>query len=350
MARWVLCNAVNAFGDIVRPGHIFNDAYDDVEGFRAAGARLIAATDLALMTAEYIRGRQLKGMTDEEASAFLMALARAEEPPLIPYLDGIRWDPSQVSSGNHVQSWEEVFAYALDRPGLTITCVGPCVVPVGVYDFQGVALYFEAANGGGITMTDGAVWTNYGGIDLQQGMQILCEPTVAVPFQVTGGFCLMNATRGGGFLHGPGATLPMFQCGADTTLLISQLNATVGSLAAVPMIEIVDGKVLYFVAIECFINGPFPDSLISGNNAPGSLLIRAADAQSPLLPHQTNYAGNEQIIRSDKAAGLSWSATNTAGRPVLSGGDVGFMNFDTDLGIPIWWNGTDWVDATGTVV
>jgi len=29
---------------------------------------------------------------------------------------------------------------------------------------------------------------------------------------------------------------------------------------------------------------------------------------------------------------------------------VGYMYFDTDLGKPIWWNGTGWVDATGTAV
>lgn len=349
MSKWVLCNAVNAFGTLTRPGHVFDDAHDDVAAFEQAGAKVIAGTVAALAMAEYVRGQQSKGLTDEEASSYLMALSRAQEPPLIPYIDGIRWDPSQVSSSNHVQTWEEVFALILDRPGIVVTCVGPCVVPAGVYDFDGAALYFTSANGS-ITMTDGAVWTNYSGIDLQQGMQILCEPTLAIPFQVTGGFCLMNATRGGGFLHGPSATLPMFDCGADTTLLIAQLNATIGSLAAVPMVNIANGKVLYFVALECFISGPFPDSLISGNNSPGSLLIRAADAQSPLLPHQVNYLGNEQVIRSDKSAGLSWSASNTAGRPVLSGGDVGFMNFDTDLGLPIWWTGTDWIDAAGNIV
>ena len=29
---------------------------------------------------------------------------------------------------------------------------------------------------------------------------------------------------------------------------------------------------------------------------------------------------------------------------------IGQQYFDTDLGIPIWWNGADWVDASGTVV
>jgi hypothetical protein len=28
---------------------------------------------------------------------------------------------------------------------------------------------------------------------------------------------------------------------------------------------------------------------------------------------------------------------------------IGQMYFDTTVGIPIWWNGTYWVDATGTI-
>ncbi len=29
---------------------------------------------------------------------------------------------------------------------------------------------------------------------------------------------------------------------------------------------------------------------------------------------------------------------------------IGQPFFDTTLGLPIWWNGTDWIDATGAVV
>ena len=38
----------------------------------------------------------------------------------------------------------------------------------------------------------------------------------------------------------------------------------------------------------------------------------------------------------------------TANRPTQSL-QIGQFYFDTTLGIPIWYNGTDWVDATGTV-
>lgn len=38
----------------------------------------------------------------------------------------------------------------------------------------------------------------------------------------------------------------------------------------------------------------------------------------------------------------------TAERPVAS--FIGFSFFDTSLGFPVFWDGTDWVDATGSVV
>lgn len=39
----------------------------------------------------------------------------------------------------------------------------------------------------------------------------------------------------------------------------------------------------------------------------------------------------------------------TANRPTV-GLVVGLYYFDTTLGIPIWWDGENWVDATGTTV
>lgn len=39
----------------------------------------------------------------------------------------------------------------------------------------------------------------------------------------------------------------------------------------------------------------------------------------------------------------------TAARPITDL-QIGQFYFDTTLGYPIWYDGTDWVDATGTVV
>jgi len=43
----------------------------------------------------------------------------------------------------------------------------------------------------------------------------------------------------------------------------------------------------------------------------------------------------------------------TANRPISTTFiklQIGQLYFDTTLGLPIWWNGTDWIDASGTVV
>jgi len=37
----------------------------------------------------------------------------------------------------------------------------------------------------------------------------------------------------------------------------------------------------------------------------------------------------------------------TAARPTLGADDIGFEYFDTTLGVPVWWDGADWVDGTG---
>ena len=41
---------------------------------------------------------------------------------------------------------------------------------------------------------------------------------------------------------------------------------------------------------------------------------------------------------------------NTSYRPSLDSSDKGFLFFDTELSKPIWWNGSEWVDATGVTV
>lgn len=54
----------------------------------------------------------------------------------------------------------------------------------------------------------------------------------------------------------------------------------------------------------------------------------------------------------------TWWQTNTGTGAVLSGPSAGRPTsvvtgepyFDTDLGLPIWWNGTAWVNATGAPV
>lgn len=46
-------------------------------------------------------------------------------------------------------------------------------------------------------------------------------------------------------------------------------------------------------------------------------------------------------------SGSHISPTGEVERPTLTPSDAGYQHFDVNLGIPIWWTGTIWVDAVG---
>ncbi len=66
--------------------------------------------------------------------------------------------------------------------------------------------------------------------------------------------------------------------------------------------------------------------------------------------HSTNHKA--LYVNTDTGELYSQSAApvsgNTSSRPTAT--NVGEFYFDTSIGKPIWWSGTNWVDATGTIV
>lgn len=83
------------------------------------------------------------------------------------------------------------------------------------------------------------------------------------------------------------------------------------------------------------------------NAQPGSFALRRASTQIDRAPYFKEF-GND---------GTGWRrlltqiSGNTANRPGYSGNSyIALPYFDTDLGKPIWWSGSAWVDATGTSV
>ena len=66
----------------------------------------------------------------------------------------------------------------------------------------------------------------------------------------------------------------------------------------------------------------------------------------PSSAPSTDYVlANKQYVDNTTALG-----GDTASRPVAPVAIVGRMYFDTTLGYPIWYNGTNWVNATGAIV
>lgn len=77
-----------------------------------------------------------------------------------------------------------------------------------------------------------------------------------------------------------------------------------------------------------------PDNFLQRQRAAD---VRAEDANRFLL---TRAAGDERYVKRQGGG--------TAARPLSP---VTYeMYFDIDLGIPIWYDGTNWVDATGATV
>ena len=79
-------------------------------------------------------------------------------------------------------------------------------------------------------------------------------------------------------------------------------------------------------------------------------LPTAPSEYDPRRDDQLNYSLRLYFNQLDNFLSVISTPQNgaTADRPTQSL-QLGQFYFDTTLGIPIWYNGTDWVDATGTV-
>jgi hypothetical protein len=81
----------------------------------------------------------------------------------------------------------------------------------------------------------------------------------------------------------------------------------------------------------------------SGNTASGGRTV--------VIPQGTNntssvFISTDGVLNLDLA--IASAHSTTTGRPTPNG--VGQMDFDTTLGIPIWWNGSNWVNSVGVSV
>ena len=62
--------------------------------------------------------------------------------------------------------------------------------------------------------------------------------------------------------------------------------------------------------------------------------------------HVDDEGGNPHSVTAEQVGAVPLLSGATLDRPESP--EVGYMYFDTDLGIPIWWNGALWVNASGT--
>ena len=95
-----------------------------------------------------------------------------------------------------------------------------------------------------------------------------------------------------------------------------------------------------------------------------NVTLRASKAPNlPIAPVEYSQQYQDQLLNAfrlyfstidnfSQAAIIPDSGT-TADRPINTGNpkiQIGQLYFDVTLGIPIWWNGSNWVNASGTTV
>lgn len=77
--------------------------------------------------------------------------------------------------------------------------------------------------------------------------------------------------------------------------------------------------------------------------------LSAVGRETSAHPLGTNGVATLTINRIDAFPQRS-RRSNTAGRPVLTASDIGYLYFDTSLNKPIWWSSVGWVDGAGAAV
>ncbi len=62
--------------------------------------------------------------------------------------------------------------------------------------------------------------------------------------------------------------------------------------------------------------------------------------------HRDTVTGNPHAVTAAETGAVPLISGDTASRPATPA--TGTMYFDTTLGMPVWYDGSGWVDATGT--
>jgi hypothetical protein len=124
------------------------------------------------------------------------------------------------------------------------------------------------------------------------------------------------------------------------------LDNGLGNIVGVATHDIVNnsnGKVTAFGLVRDINTSAFTDGVALYASATGTLTTAIT---SSFVGYVTDAAVTGHLlvsrVRTDSASGT------TAQRPTV--GVIGFRYFDTTLGIPIFWNGAAWVNASGGVV
>jgi hypothetical protein len=297
------------------------------------------------------------------------------------------WRPGVPSSGNVFATWAEIETIIAATQGSVIVAVDPsvatAVIPAtastecfGRVILTGYTL--NISSGAPISIADGGQLKN---LFTVQSIGIEGVTTIR-PYllqNITGGVLLLR--EGGNLTMLAGSTVPAVNLNGSFSQIALFLGASLNNATGNPalaMVQLAPGVGMIFATLALAGNsGPpqYQDNLFAGDATTQMILVFDASG-APVV--QPNFLGIVQPTPVDWAAGLRYNdglvgvnygndyvqpaldrckqllagSGSTPARPAFADVSVGAMYFDTDLvpPRPIFSKGTDWVDATGTVV
>lgn len=250
----------------------------------------------------------------------------------------IIWNTDGISSD--VNNWTQLYSL-LQRIQVPVYIYldkqpsdPPFVIPEGTWNLNNSYFISKTSDPQTILVEDGAVIQNLAGID---GLIMSFQNTAPVIVDPSRIFKLYNAVLS---LAG---SAPVFTLSvAASPFYLQMRSAVISGAAGSTLISLGAGSAF---AVQLFEGSQFDTNIVTG--PVGSVLQYEHNGSTDFpLPTQTGMLGT--IVNA--ALGVSGGAGPTSQRPLSP--TLGTSYFDTDLPtpIPIWWDGSVWVDATGTAV
>lgn len=253
--------------------------------------------------------------------------------------------PGGVDGQGVVTTWAQVdaFATAAAVPWNLIydTNLAPALVPnTAATNFKGLCTIYAVPGSNPLIVKDGGFIKNF---RLSLGANVQCEAITrsGVEFDILG--FVADLREGGRIANMFGVSLvPAIDINTPQMVFACLLaGAVIADEPSVPMINVtIPGS---FIVLAALVNSGGGASNFSDNSIitdPTTTILEIHDTTSRLGP-QALALGPIVYNPIAKSEYLNWNAGPTASRPTVNL-LTGAMYYDTDLKLPIWWDGTVW--------